>query len=423
MKKQYTKKDRIARVIVLVLILAAIGIGTKHLHKQLTRRAEGPYQGQVTLISNPAETYDRAATQTGCYSLLNENLMYTDYSTGRQFYLCGDPACTHTSDSCTSWLGNTVGEVYLFAVPDGSSLYYAQQGNGEAENRDAQFSSIFAMNPDGSERHVLTQLKENARITGGIAADAQFLYYNVVTVKGITAEPMIQLMRTDRDSGETEVLLKNLPVSYHMKSACGSYLIYETSDENGIQWKAFDLKTQAFQELYGYGYDDFEGKTAVYQNMLFLLAKKQETQGTLMVYDLITGETNTIENVPIYAGDTCHFGGFFDDSWLVIDDVDNRNLSDVRELRHLVNVKTGEVLENDLTMDWYGERSPIAILAEAGDSLLVQTASEEAEIASIQDGVEVGLKQQIPVLSLILKEDFYRSKANYVPIHNEYKRK
>ncbi len=179
MKKQYTKKDWIARVIVLGLILVAIGIGTKHLHEQLTRRAEGPYQGQVELISNPAETYDRAATHTGCYSLLNENLMYTDYNTGRQFYLCSDPACTLTSESCTSWLGNIVGEVYLFAVPDGSSLYYAQQGNGEVENRDAQFPSIITMNPDGSERHVLTQLKENARITGGVAADAQFLYYNV----------------------------------------------------------------------------------------------------------------------------------------------------------------------------------------------------------------------------------------------------
>lgn len=423
MKKQSAKKKCPIYIIIAVVLLAVLGLCIKPLYEKLTYKTEEPYQGQVMFIANPAETYGWAPTQSGCYSLMNENLMYTDYSTKQQCYLCSDPACTHTSDSCTSWLGNAAGEVYLFAMPDGSTVYYAQQGTGDTEDNGSNYPAIFSMNPDGSERKVLTQLKENARITGGIAADEQYLYYNVVTVKGITAEPVIQLMRTDRDSGKTDVLVKNLPVSYQLKSASGTFLIYETTDEEKILWKAYDLQSQKFQDLYSYRYDDFEGKTAVYGNLLFLLARKGEDNGTLTVYDLKTGEMHTIENVPIFSGDTCTLSGFLDETWLIIDNADTRNPNKILQMRHLVNVKTGEIRENTVAMDWYGDRCPVMMIAERDDEILIQTGHHAANVLQMEEGVAVTQKIEVPTWSLIRKEDFYQNKANIVTIQDAWKTK
>lgn len=74
-------------------------------------------EGSVTNVQMLTDTdgfmnINYTSTQEGLYELERQgennyvNILYTDYETATQQYLCADPACTHNTDSCTSYIAN-----------------------------------------------------------------------------------------------------------------------------------------------------------------------------------------------------------------------------------------------------------------------------------------------------------------------------
>lgn len=385
--------------------------------------------GPVSLVTNTSGSLgrNRVGTATGYYNVFHSfdhtaiNILYTDYSTHQQIYLCDNPACTHHDEGCASWFGDVDGGSLLFGSPDGEAIYYAALGAEEPTQDEIDPSPrIYAMNPDGTNRHVLTKIKGAGRLVDAVAADSKYLYFDVNTVESITARPFVSLMRTDRKTGETVTLAKKIPDTRRLLSAYGSKLIYQDQlDDKNIYYE-FDLNTNQFRELLCVPYDAYEGKEMVYGKDLFVLAKTAEESGTLVIYDFETQEKQEIKDVPIYAGDTCNFAGLFDDTNLVIDNTDHRDPSNIQKKRHIVNLKTGEVTESTLTYHKDGENRPIQILADAGDSLLISSGSEQRMVAALKDGVAETAPQELPVLRLIAKEDFFSSQPSYISIENQY---
>lgn len=118
-----------------------------------------------------------------------------------------------------------------------------------------------------------------------------------------------------------------------------------------------------------------------------MLAQQINKLGTLVIYNFETQEKHEIENVPIYDGATCNFSGFYDDTYLVVDNIDNRDPSNIQNKRHVVNITTGDVIENTLFYEKDGAEKPVQILADAEDSLLVVNGFEQRMIAALDEGV------------------------------------
>lgn len=57
----------------------------------------------------------------------SKNIMYTDYATQSQIYLCSAPSCAHDNESCTTWIKPMGGTVYPVALNAGLALLYSNR--------------------------------------------------------------------------------------------------------------------------------------------------------------------------------------------------------------------------------------------------------------------------------------------------------
>lgn len=122
-------------------------------------------------IVNKNYTYNK----NGMYSLLfhdndkGANILYTDFATKEQVYLCTNPSCAHDSAACASWIKDTTNATGLFTLND--TLFVFSLGLHEVPG------SITTMNLDGSQLKKLVTFQKNAIPANGIAGNDQYLYY------------------------------------------------------------------------------------------------------------------------------------------------------------------------------------------------------------------------------------------------------
>ena len=65
-------------------------------------------KGQIHQIGSEGGAEQQTSSENGYYELVpvfpdSYNILYTDYATNRQLYLCSSPGCDHAGESCTSY--------------------------------------------------------------------------------------------------------------------------------------------------------------------------------------------------------------------------------------------------------------------------------------------------------------------------------
>lgn len=110
-------------------------------------------------------------------------LMYTDFSTGQEVYLCNQPNCEHTDSTCTAVFPTFMG--FHAAVPVGDTVVIVHGGAPDysAVLGDNALPSIELMTPDGSERKTVFTFDSNemlcAQLRDFMARDEENLYFVV----------------------------------------------------------------------------------------------------------------------------------------------------------------------------------------------------------------------------------------------------
>ena len=224
----------------------------------------------------------------------------------------------------------------------------------------------------------------------------------------------------DNTTGEAEVLVKDIPAEDRLFGAFDTKLLFQSQTETGVVYKAYDLKTGTFADLISWNYSDFEGVNIVYGHQLFILKKTDTNTGDLEIYDLRNMEKKTIQNLPIYAGDTTQIAGFYGDENFIYDAVDNTDPNNIRFLRYNVNISDGTVSELTLDAMSNGYSKPLRILCDAGDFLLVQYDTYTGTIQSVYEGQRTEmLMPEAPRLGLISLTDFLSNSPNYIPVTDQ----
>lgn len=163
----------ISFVMIAVLSLCMTGCGQKTV-------APSGVTGELKQLSGSdgpvEETW--AYTENGKYSIDIQDkdayIEYIEYATATATYLCADPSCAHNTDSCTSWIGKIQDAPGLFL--NGDQLYLLIMGKVNNPASDVT-PTLYAMNLDGSNRHIVTSFKEEETPCSGIAGDDHYLYY------------------------------------------------------------------------------------------------------------------------------------------------------------------------------------------------------------------------------------------------------
>lgn len=105
----------------------------------------------------------------------HQNLVFYDYETLEQCYVCDIPNCTHNNEGCTSYL-DTYGGVSTFAYGENLFINYALYNNG-TEDRNNWPSAIEKRDLDGTNPQVMITYPPCELQVDKVFTDGEWLYY------------------------------------------------------------------------------------------------------------------------------------------------------------------------------------------------------------------------------------------------------
>ena len=213
------------------------------------------------------------------------NLLYLDYATGQQVYLCSQPNCSHDTDACTSYLPYSAGGILSSVVGDRLVLVFP--GNlQEAAGTDTVLPHIETMGLDGSDRKTTVTFGANQVISRPLVTDGKYLYTRLST----TAEDgsfTARLVRIDPDGGEPEALC-DLNQEW-LKGGAGSRLILWDADQT---YAAYDPATGERTTLY-------QAEDALFTSNLFGSTLAYLQDGVFHLLDVPTGQDKTLSGYQV----------------------------------------------------------------------------------------------------------------------------
>lgn len=89
---------------------------------------DGDIQLEMLTRSSSGNPRYNSFTDDGYYEVMDRvsvggrNIMYTDFATGKQIYLCNRPECYHNDESCPSYFSGNYTSVRPFIDKSGTKL-------------------------------------------------------------------------------------------------------------------------------------------------------------------------------------------------------------------------------------------------------------------------------------------------------------
>ena len=400
--------------------------------------------GEIEYFSEDGYYYlshDSIKLSDGSYG---SHLMYMDYASCREIFLCSTPGCNHDSPDCTAVLPGREFPPFstkLFLFPDhlyalccqadAVVSFSAQSASGEDgsfmsgnDTIDHRAGVLYRMNPDGTGREKVYEFASGLTIEGTLAIDHNGLY--VITKKlssektetgSYTSASEESLMYLNLSSFEAQTLCSldfGDNISWKVTGCAGGAILLRGTDygrkltteeyyDNG-QFKAYfqnshevfallDPSTGSLREFYRISNARLLS-TAVINDTLYISI---EGGDEIIGVNPTTGEQWTVASLPqTYIWDTLE-DVLCCSSWNAGQDY----------TFYFVNVKTGETFHSGLVNKSLGWR--LEFKAETGRDVLVIYDYEAAPSALNDGGYEITRE----IYGLISREDLFAGKDNY----------
>lgn len=128
--------------------------------------------------------------EDGYYRLINNddgyfNILYTDYKSGQEVYLCDKPECQHKDDSCTSYIDSDIAEMFiykdhLYMIENSADAVFSIGADGQSVEDTTKASKIYQLDLNGQNKKEIYQLKEGYSFeNGNLFLDNNELYLAV----------------------------------------------------------------------------------------------------------------------------------------------------------------------------------------------------------------------------------------------------
>ncbi len=415
-------------------------------------KQDDPQSNGITLLCDDSSSFSsHFGTASGYYYFTESgkiqgeksglHLMYIDYATKKEVYLCSDSGCQHNSETCTSVFsmeefgtdclpfvhGNWLYVLNREFDQDGSTAMDLQGGTDDVKTESMPVS-LYRMGLDGSVRQKVFTFPENTTAEKLVFSDGDDLWF--VTKKlsfqqdgnaTYTTSSDRALSRLDLSEGK---IVSTIPLEFgdhmHHKVIGGTgsqFILCSVEYPQGMSeqdvmrltdddWKklyknsstvcsALDVTSGEKKEIYRQANRSLSPSFAVRGGYLY--ASDYENNGILKI-DLASGEKTTLAELSQnYIYDT------LGDALCCV----NVNESQDSTL-YFVDMETGEVRHSTLTNQSLGWQ--LDILADAGDQVLVVY---DYEAIPRNDGSYEILQFQYGLISI---SDLYHSNENYEPI-------
>lgn len=162
-------------------------------------KENGKPEGITSLIEKNGLFNRYCSTEKGFYYLTEKqselkdgsyapHLMYMDYETCREVYLCSDSSCRHDTEKCSSVLTGAFsdGRIFIFgghlyflnrAADAGGSTVTDYLGDLDTLGIEAGQAKLYRMNLDGSERKLIYSFEAGAAVEDVVLGSEDSLYF------------------------------------------------------------------------------------------------------------------------------------------------------------------------------------------------------------------------------------------------------
>lgn len=391
-----------------------------------------PKKNDYRIAANPDVVTRGCSTDTGFFQVLpreegGSNLMFIDYASAQQTFVCSSPACAHNDEACPSYIKEDFGYAVFPAVYENSLLLIYNNMIGE------QPSKIERMDLNGRDRRELCSFSGNLQILDGAAVGNGKVILCAVEIDpgGENINSCYCLLSVDIHTGEQNILYRvkkeegEAERSLFLRGVSGTGFILKTiavrefendSDpvinkqnmENATVQRIFELSFDGTQEkeLLSFSgqscYEEHNGEELVYlrfhNDTADLCKIDSETgQEKILVEDIRSMDIFRKTDQPLEI----YIAGFVDE-YVLLDHLYQERLDaqgniELLYTQYAVHTKTGEAREITLSQYSRATRKPINIITQAGEMLLVDAAED----------VVNGMPCRIP--GLIRVEDYLAS--------------
>lgn len=417
--------------------------------KQASDKTESA-SGLTSLIHQTGMFYRYCSTKNGFYYLTEKDseltdgsyaphLMYMDYATCQEVYLCSDSSCQHNTEDCTSVLAKTSSDGRIFTWDgylyfldrsldtSGSAIVNLLEDSGSA-NVEADQAELYRMNLDGSGRERIYSFDADATVEDVALGSDSGLYFVTKKLGAIDSGSGAYTTTSDRQliclnlnggearsvcsldfgdglnwkiigSADDKVILKAYQYPDGMTeeevSALDENSYLDLLKNSQIVYASLELSTGEKTQVYSQAAGDNSSAEAILDGCLYA---SDESSQDIVKIDLATGEKSTLcslKNNYLYG---------ILGNYLCCTSHDLK----ADDGYYLVNVETGEITHCSLTNQALGWR--LDLMAMAGDRALVVY---DYEYTPLGDGSYDITRYQYGLISM---DDLLNSVPDYTPI-------
>lgn len=414
---------------------------------ELFHAGENLSNHSLALLCDRQSNRNGCITENGYYYLSNEverlsdgqlatHLMYIDFATRQEIYLCNNAACTHNAVDCTSvfptddfppactllfvWNSN----LYIISKEQDNDGSVAMVGTGifagEPTFAESEPTTIYRANLDGTDRNKVYAFNPTVAVEDFVVGDAGGLY--MITKKVTTQQIDTSSYRT---SSERKLVYWDL-------SAKTETIICSMDFDDNISWDVIGCSGRSLV-LYGIDFgrdispdEMYEEEPTIYDNSYDIFATLDIKNGTLKefyrvyapksrsfemdenkLYFSVIGD-GSITSVDIHSGEQAELCkipqnsifGMIGNKLYTWDSSDNTYF--------FIDVNTGEINHSGLVSKFLGWS--LEIIASTGDQVLT---IYDCDATDKGDGTYTinGYKY-----ALINKDDLFAGRDNFIPI-------
>lgn len=360
-----------------------------------------------------------AATGDGYYYTAlrpdgNLNIRYLDYATLSDIILCSSPNCTHSDESCGSFIHSN-GLVPSLAVV-GGKLLIVSGGISVSEPEEYDLPYIETMQLDGNDRKRIYQADASSEFGALLCDDENFYTVERITSMQDDLSTLTQhLIQINLETGQKAVLSDLGTDLVYLCDAAGSTVYYysiepqddaQTYSKTIFQYYAYDLETNN-AVLLDTILSDSGRKIAIANGNLYqmdseahqILVKRIEDGTVVKEFPLDT----ELDNYQIRC--------VVDDK-LIVDEQRKAEDGTIQSVTHTVDCSTGEMESWPLYYDSPEATHPMQaeILAVQDDNFLVRCGTRTLDVESGDSETDT---MTIPNYAMMQKSDFWNGTENY----------
>ena len=343
------------------------------------------------------------------------NIMYLDFATGQQVFLCNRPECKHDNESCNSYI-SIKGHYAPALLLAGQNLLFMRTGGDEEFPPQIGIADL-----DGANRRTLCEFKSNQNIGTEFYTDGSFLYFDLTTTNKEDLTQTESVVKVSLQTGQLDTL-HTYPANEAPHIFFGAYqgkLIVDADlvDAAGKPWRSFywmdTSKTDgdALSKEPFYTYDTQQEGTLFFGECMYtinynsnILIEKNMTTGhqqnwncSSITQEMLENETLTV--IPLF------------ENYLALFVAEPSDKEDYILKEYLLNLTDGSITPETLRCLYNGH--DLQILGFYQDSICVIVNYKDV---TFQFEDEEGMHEYesvTPVYAMIDKKDYIASNPNY----------